>query len=184
MRLFTAIDIPPEIGNKLRALVDRLRPLADLKWNLADDLHLTIKFIGEWPEDRLDELQRTLAGVDISQPVEIQVRGLGWFPNPRRPHVFWAGIEAGETLKTLARSTEQAVAKLGVPVEDRPYSPHLTLARIKDRTPLGALRDAIHGLESQAFGAFRASAFFLYLSSNGKYTRLAEFRLSKPLAQA
>src|SRR5205085_1953986 len=128
-RLFTAIDLPAETRAALGALLDRLRPLAPLRWSPVENLHITTKFIGEWPEARLDGVKRALATV-APQPVAIGVRGLGWFPDANRPRVLWAGIDAGAPLKNLARETERAVAKLGVTVEMREYSPHLTLARI------------------------------------------------------
>jgi 2'-5' RNA ligase len=106
------------------------------------------------------------------------VRGLGWFPNERRPRVFWAGIEGGEPLRALAHATEQAVVQLCFPVEDRVYLPHFTLARIKELVPLDALRKALEALPSDCgfdFGSFRAASFFLYLSANGRYTQLARF---------
>ena len=178
MRLFVAIDIPPEVKDSLRALLDRWKPLAKLNWSPVDNLHITTKFIGEWPEARLDEMKAGLSEVPVPGPIDIEIRGLGWFPNPRHPRVFWAGIEAGELLRDLARATEQATAKRGVPVEERPYSPHLTLARIRTPVPLHSLREAVSTHESQSFGQFRASAFYLYLSAGGRYTRLKEFSLS------
>jgi 2'-5' RNA ligase len=175
MRLFTAIDIPPEIKDNLRKLIDRLRPTADLTWSRAENLHITTKFIGEWPEDRLAELKRALAQVPMIEPIDIAIRGLGWFPNARQPRVFWAGVEGGDALKHLAAETDRATSRLGVPVENRSYSPHLTLARLKDRPRLNQLREAVANLTSQDFGTFRATSFFLYLSAGGKYTKLAEF---------
>ena len=162
----------------LRSLLKRLKPLAKLSWSRVENLHITTKFMGEWPQERLDEMKGALAAMPGPGPIEIAVRGLGWFPNERRPRVFWAGIEGGEALRALAQATEQAVAQLGVPVEDRAYSPHLTLARIKDSVPLDGLRNALQALPSECgfdFGSFRASSFFLYLSANGRYTQLARF---------
>lgn len=174
MRLFTAIDLPEEMLEKLRAFLARLRPLAKLRWTEAANLHITTKFIGEWPEARLEEMKVALAGVMASERIEIAVRGVGWFPDERRPHTFWAGVEGGEALVALARATEQAVATLGVPVESRVYSPHLTLARVKDKVRIDGVRKAGGNPD---FGAFQASSFFLYLSLNGKYSKLAEFPL-------
>jgi 2'-5' RNA ligase len=108
------------------------------------------------------------------QPVAIALRGVGWFPNARRPHTFWAGVDGGEPLAALARETEQAVAKLGVPVETRVYSPHLTLARVKENAPVD---DVGAAAGTPDFGAFQATSFVLYLSANGKYSKLAEFPL-------
>jgi len=185
MRLFVAIDPPADVLDNLGAWLDQVRPLAKLAWSPVENLHITTKFVGEWPERPLDktapgleEMKMALAAVAIPEPVDIEIRGLGWFPNPHRPRVFWAGVEAREPLRNLARATEQATAQLGVPVEERPYSPHVTLARIRNPVPLDSLREAVSKHETQTFGQFRASAFYLYLSAGGRYTRLMEFPLS------
>src|ERR1051326_3665241 len=119
MRLFTAIDIPEEIKARLRALVDLLRPSAKLAWSPVQNLHVTTKFIGEWPEAKLGQLQSALELVPRPGLIEIAVRGLGFFPNSRNPRVFWAGIEGSADLKKLAVDTEQKLATIGVPVEQR-----------------------------------------------------------------
>lgn len=181
MLLFTAIDIPEDIREGLRALLKRLKPLAKLSWCRVENLHITTKFIGAWPEERLDEMKRALAAAPAQGPIEISVKGLGWFPNERRPRVFWAGIEGGEPLRSLAQATEQAAARLGVAVEERAFSPHLTLARIREAVPLDALRQTLESLPCGCgfdFGSFRAAGFVLYLSANGRYTQLARFPIS------
>ena len=116
MRLFTAIDLPAEMLGKLDEFLARLRPTAELHWSAVENLHITTKFIGEWPEACLEEMKKALRGVS-SPPLEISVRGLGWFPNVRRPRVFWAGVHAGKALGSLAHSTDRAVASLGVTME-------------------------------------------------------------------
>lgn len=183
MRLFTAIDLPEDVRDRLAALIGRLRPSARLKWSVATNLHITTKFIGEWPADRLPELVAALRGVPDRAPVDIAIRGLGWFPNPRAPRVFWAGVEAGPALEGLARGTDQALAGLGIAREDRPFSPHLTLARIKEPVPLDRLRDAISSLQSVEFGQFTADRFCLYESrlhpSGSVYSKLQEFSLTQ-----
>ncbi len=178
MRLFTAIDIPEAVKVNLRVLIDRLMPTAKISWSRIDNLHVTTKFIGEWPEARLDELKSALAGMRGAGAIDISIRGIGWFPNARNPRVLWAGVQADRKLAELAAATENAVHAIGVEKEDRPYSPHLTLARIRERVPLDKLRSAIEGLPSTDFGSFRASSFYLYLSAGGRYTRLAEFSLA------
>ncbi len=178
MRLFTAIDIPDEVRRNLRNLVEKLRPTARIAWSPVENLHVTTKFIGEWPENRLDEMKAVLGGVGSPGVVEISVRGLGWFPTAEHPRVFWAGIESGSALRSLAHATESAVAQIGVPVEERAFSPHLTLARIRERVPLDALMRAIEAIPSLEFGSFRSPSFYLYLSRAGKYTKLAEFELA------
>jgi RNA 2',3'-cyclic 3'-phosphodiesterase len=177
MRLFVGIDIPEDVKAKLRAALARLRPLADFRWSPIENLHVTTKFIGEWPEEKLEEMKAALAEVNSPTAVDIAIRGLGWFPNPHRPRVFWAGVHAGEELRALTIATDEAVARLGVPAETREFRPHLTLARIKDGVGLESVRRGVAALDSQDFGTFHALGFVLYLSTQGKYTKLAEFPL-------
>jgi 2'-5' RNA ligase len=178
MRLFTAIDLPAEMLEKLGEFLARLRPLAKLRWTATENLHITTKFIGEWPGARIEDMKTVLRGVNQTGPIDIAVRGVGWFPVSKRPRVFWAGVtsrdhrERCSQLSALAHSTEEAVATRGVPVEERAYSPHLTLARIKDAVRLDAV---VAAAGDPDFGTFQASSFFLYLSLNGKYSKLAEF---------
>lgn len=179
MRLFVAVDLPAPVIAGLERLVARLRPTARINWSQPGNLHLTTKFIGEWPEDRLAEMTVALGELTARPPIPIEVRGLGFFPNPQAPRVFWAGVHAPPGLAELARDTERALERLGVPSERRPYSPHLTLARIKAPVPLDALRQAIASIQPAECGAFTADRFFLYKStlepSGSVYTRLAEF---------
>lgn len=177
MRLFTGLSIPDPVQSNLRELLNRLRPLADFRWSPVENLHVTTKFIGEFPEQRLGELKQALAAVPIPAPIDISVRGLGWFPNPHHPRVFWAGVDGGEPLRALAAATEQATAKLGIPSEEREFRPHLTLARLREPTPLESIRRGVASLDSQEFGSFRPAGLVLYISAQGKYTRFAEFPL-------
>jgi len=87
-------------------------------------------------------------------------------------------VKSGPELALLAHATEVAVNAIGVPKEERKFSPHLTLARIRERVPLDGLMRAIEALQSVEFGSFVVPSFYLYLSSGGKYTKLAEFVLA------
>jgi 2'-5' RNA ligase len=177
MRLFTAVDIPGDVKDALGKAIERFRPIAKLKWANVDKLHITTKFIGEWPEERLEEMTAALHDAKLGNAIGITLRGLRWVPDARHPRMLWAGVDAGPELASLAHVTEEAVQALGVPVEDRKYSPHLTLARVRDRTPLGALRQAVEAEGPANFGSFTASAFYLYLSKDGQYSKLAGFPL-------
>jgi 2'-5' RNA ligase len=179
MRLFTAIDIPRDVKDILSALLEPLRPLAKLGWTPLDKMHITTKFIGEWPPERLDEMKRTLAEVAAPGPVEVSIRRLGWLPSGRQPRVLYAGVEASESLCALAAATERSLARIGIAPEDRIYRPHVTLARVRDRIPLGTLKAALMNLELSDFGCFQAASFSLYLSVAGKYTKLQEFPLNR-----
>ncbi len=182
MRLFTAIDIPADVMARLTALLDRLRPTARIKWSPPGNMHITTKFIGEWPEARLDELTTALRNLPPHPPIEIQISKLGFFPNPHSPRVFWAGIQAPPELADLARDTDKALSALGIEPEKRAFSPHLTLARIKEPVPLAKLHATIAQLDALEFGSFTAPAFYLYQSrlspSASVYTKLSEFKLS------
>jgi len=182
MRLFTGIDLPEQVNSSLQQLLIQLRPTAHLKWTPDYNLHITLKFIGDWPEQRLEELKSVLCGIPQRAPVPVSVRGLTWMPNPHRPRLFWAAINA-PALAALNGDIEAALAPLGVAGEDRPYTPHLTLARVRMPVPLQKTREAIAQLESVEFGAFDADRFWLYHSepgaANSIYTRLAEFPFCK-----
>jgi RNA 2',3'-cyclic 3'-phosphodiesterase len=182
MRLFTGIALPEEVTGHLTRLIERLRPHAHFKWTPVYNLHLTTKFIGQWPEERLQELISALQPLGNRAPIAIQVEGLGWFPNPHSPRVLWTGVKAGPELAQLAADTDEATSTLGIPKETKKYSPHLTIARIKDVVPLSPIRQAIAALPAVDFGSFTADRFYLYLSKPGPsgsiYTRLAAIPLS------
>ena len=182
MRLFTGIDLPEEVRDRLERLLTHLRPLAHLKWSPIYNLHLTLKFIGEWPEQKLPELQAALGSIAPRAPIPAGIKGLGFFPNPRHPRVFWAGVECGDDLAALVRDTEAALEPLGIAKEDRVFSAHLTLARIKEAAPLDALRNVLSQMESLEFSSFSMDRFYLYRSQPGSagsiYTKLAEYPFS------
>lgn len=186
MRLFTGIDLPDDVINVFERLLVRFRPAAHLKWSPAYNLHITARFIGEWPEARLDELNAALATVAPRPSIRIALRGLGWFPNAHRPRVFWAGVEAAPELGELARDINTALATLGLPHDERGLSPHLTLARIKQPVPLDKLHRIIDNMESTDFASFPADRFYLYRSQPGSagsiYTKLSEFRFAEATA--
>jgi RNA 2',3'-cyclic 3'-phosphodiesterase len=181
LRLFTGIAAPPDIDSRLDDLIWRLKPLARIRWSPASNFHITTKFIGAWPQDRLHDMKTALATLMGVGTFRIGIGGLGFFPNARHPRIFWTGVEGGAPLASLASQTDQACAKLGVEQETKPYSPHLTLARIDSPAALSALHEALGKLPSAEFGEFEATAFHLYLSEAGRggsvYTSLAEFPL-------
>jgi RNA 2',3'-cyclic 3'-phosphodiesterase len=179
MRLFTGIDLPEDVRERLERLLMHLRPCAHLKWSPVYNLHVTLKFIGEWPEDKLPALDAALKTVAPREHIPAEVKGLGWYPNPHHPRVFWAGVQGGEALPNLVQDIDAATTPLGITPEDRMFNAHLTLARIKEPAPLQALRSAIAQLESVEFGAFSVDRFYLFRSQPGSagsiYTKLSEY---------
>jgi 2'-5' RNA ligase len=185
MRLFTAIDLPAEARLRLERLLSALRPEAPIKWNPLDNLHITTKFIGEWPEPRLEEIHDALAQV-TRDAFEISLSGLGWYPNARAPRILWVGVHAGPELSALAQQIEQRLEAIGVAKEDRPFAPHLTLARIKNPAPLQALRQKVERLQPADLGRFPVACFSLFRSDPGSnasvYRKLRDYRLEAALA--
>lgn len=179
MRLFAGIGLPKNIIDNLARLIEHLRSTAHLSWSAPYNLHITTKFIGEWPPDRLEEIKEAIRPLARRPPIDIAVSGIGWFPNGRSPRVLYADIKAGPELELLAKDTDDSLFPLGIARETRRFSPHLTLARVKDpAVPLEHLRETIKKLESMEFGRFTANGFRLYLSKPGPagsiYTQLAE----------
>ncbi len=190
MRLFVALDIDPSIRGRIAQFMDGVRGFApDARWVSAESLHVTLKFIGEWPAERLAELKHALAGVR-GQPAEITFSGTGFFPTPKSARVFWIGIEAGPELASLAGALDAATSALGVESEKRAFAPHLTLARTgsgrpqrvsSDRTSpsFRRLQEKLAAMPAPAFGTMSPREFFLYeskLSPKGAvYTKLASF---------
>lgn len=181
MRLFTGIALPSHVLDQLARVLKELRPLAPLKWSPLENLHITSKFIGEWPEARLRELALALENLNLTGSFEVTVAGFGYFPNPHNPRTLFAAVQAGPELAELAGRIGQALRPLGVAQENRPYSPHLTLARIKNEDTR-KLRDHIAHMTHSDFGTFQVSEFHLYLSKTGPngsiYKQLATYSLT------
>src|SRR5882762_10583148 len=129
MRIFIGIDLDPEVRARIERFVEGVGGFAsEARWVRPEALHITLKFIGEQPPERVEAITERLRRMEGSA-FEIQAGGYGFFPTAKAPRVFWIGIHAGPQLAELAESIDIAAAELGVPREDRPYSPHLTLAR-------------------------------------------------------
>ena len=186
MRLFIAIDPPLDALARLQRLVTSLRPEALIKWTPLDNLHITVKFIGQWEDARLNEIDDALQTVASREPFGVELKTLGWFPNERRPHTFWVGVESSAALPDLARDLEICLEKIGIAREDRAFTPHLTLARIKHPVPLVRLRQRVEGLQSTGFGEFRVGKFTLYRSRPGSnssiYHKLRDYSFQSAMA--
>ncbi|MFQ5723639.1 MAG: RNA 2',3'-cyclic phosphodiesterase [Terriglobia bacterium] len=180
MRLFVALDLPPPLREALQELVRQLqRAAADVRWVRPEGMHLTLKFIGEVPEEKLPLIQEALGEVASPAPAELDFRSLGYFPNERRPRVLWVGVQASNNLAPLAAQIEAALEPLGIPRERRAYAPHLTLGRFKSPKRLARLQEEVGRLREKEFGRVRVEEFALYqsrLSPGGaQYTRLQAF---------
>jgi len=180
VRLFVALEIPARVRENLAALLASLRAISrEPRWVRPDNLHVTLKFLGEVAEAEVDKVRTALAGIHSGQPVSLEFRGLGFFPNAKHPRVFWAGIAASPNLKQLAGDIEAAMEKCGIPRESREFSPHLTLARFERPGLPENLRKAIAENAERDFGKLRSNEFHLVQSklkaSGAEYTTLARF---------
>jgi 2'-5' RNA ligase len=194
MRLFIALDIDDRIRERITRFIENIQAFApDAHWMGAESLHVTLKFIGGQPEAAVEKIKDTLSTITASTG-EIKFRGYGFFPTAKRPRVFWIGIQADPQLPSLAAVIDEKMLTLEVPKEERPFSPHLTLARGRggsgsprwrkgdgpNRT-FQRLQEKLSTLPAPEFGTMTPRQFFLYqshLSPKGsKYTKLAAFSL-------
>lgn len=189
MRLFIALEIPQAVRENLADLLDKLRA-ADApssknkaRWVRAENLHVTLKFIGNVDAGRLDAIRAELAEVGSDAPVELRFRGLGFFANERRPRVLWVGVDGSPNLAALAGKIDARLSKSGIPRETRDFSPHLTLARFDPPGISEALRAAAQKDFTREFGSVRAGEFHLFESktrrTGAEYTRLSSFSFVK-----
>ncbi len=173
MRAFIAIDFDEPIRRKLAALQDTLRRRAGkLSWVAPGNLHLTIKFLGEIEADRVATISTALDHIAARvEPFEIMLRGVGIFPPRGLARVLWVGVEpivlrSHDPLQALHHVCEDELADLGFAREDRPFSPHLTLARNKSSMDRDLRRSLEHGAEFAA-GPQRVHAIAFYESQLG-----------------
>ena|ERR1051325_6903743 len=183
MRTFVAIEVPQEIRERMRELLLSLqRSALDLRWSRPEGLHITVKFLGEVSAEQLEAVKSNLQMVAAPAPFSIDIRGAGFFPNERAPQVLWLGIQAGPELGELAAAVENQLLPIGFKKEDRPFAPHLTLARTKSSSQLSGLRELLRTREPLEMGSFTAREFFLYESQMSRggsiYHKIARFPLA------
>lgn len=180
MRLFIAIELTSEIRAALAAFLKELRGIApQAKWVRTENLHITLKFLGETEPTKLRGIQDALGSIHSPERVTLDFRGLGFFPNEKRPRVFWVGMEGSGNLKTLAEDIDHKMHKVGFALEDRPFTPHLTLARFQPPGLPPKLGAAAKENCSRNFGSLTAGEFHLIESklkpSGAEYTTLQSF---------
>jgi RNA 2',3'-cyclic 3'-phosphodiesterase len=206
LRIFIGVDLDSEVRSRIARFIEGIEGFApEARWVTPESLHVTLKFIGEQKPEQVEAIADRLCQVE-SAAFKIQFSGYGFFPTPKAPRVFWIGIHVGEALgdfssasplAKLASAVDSATAALGIPREDRPYSPHLTLARAGGRSGspqwrkgdrpnsvFATLEKRLREMGTLDFGTISAREFILYqsqLSPHGsKYTKLQRFRLDGP----
>jgi 2'-5' RNA ligase len=194
MRIFVALDIDEAVRERIARFMDGVREFApDARWVRPESLHVTLKFIGEQPDAKVEQISRALSQVH-GREIQISFQGYGFFPTAKSARVFWIGIDAPPQLTALAEAVDAATTSLGIPPEDRAFSPHLTLARAgggsgsprrqKGDSPnrtFQRLQEKLSALAGPEFGTMTARDFFLYRSElqrgGSRYTKIARFPL-------
>ncbi|MEW5848394.1 MAG: RNA 2',3'-cyclic phosphodiesterase [Myxococcota bacterium] len=193
VRAFIAVELPPTLRQVLDELTGKLRagtPPRVVKWVPADNLHLTLKFLGQMPVEQQEELVGKLHAVAKAHaPFALTLTSLGCFPSARKPHVIWVGIAERnlDRLRALHHDVEEALVPLGYPAEERDFSPHLTLGRVSRdaRGPsVRALGEVLGNHEVGELGELTVGHLALMRSDTqpggARYTRMAHI----PLAQS
>lgn len=191
LRTFIAVDIPHSIQEAIQQQINALRKVigdSPVRWVKADTIHLTLKFLGDVSSANVEILTQMLhAEADSCHPFDISISRLGSFPNSKRPRVLFIGIQAPACpepgrraeLEALHRGIESATAKLGYESESRPFSPHLTIGRVKQGASPGDLQKIRRALEEttiDSLGTARVDLVHLYKSdlkpTGAVYTKL------------
>lgn len=186
IRAFIAIEIPAEIQKKIDELQNNLKGIGGrVSWTKPGNIHLTLKFLGDTDEDIIDEiaaeLQQTvqnIAGFNIS------VKGTGVFPNFKRPRVIWIGAKSeGDQLQELAAQVQDCMENFGFEKENRRFSAHLTLGRVKDTKGIEIVMEQLKSFENFEVGSFATKEFYLIKSevhpAGAIYTSLRKIMFEK-----
>jgi 2'-5' RNA ligase len=167
MRLFVAVPLNPALrpaAERVRGEILHLCPEAArrIKWVEPHNLHFTLKFLGEVSEAKLEQVRAALEHLRDSEAFDVRIEGIGAFPNARNAQVLWVGASEGaDHLTALARQAEDVLAEAGFPREARPFSPHLTLGRVRDPGRLPGLKMALEAVGSANFGVQRVDSVVL-----------------------
>jgi 2'-5' RNA ligase len=130
MRLFIAVPLPVEVKEALFKLRE---PIEGVRWRNPEQMHLTLKFLGDTPRQEINQLQKELNAI-TADPFSVDLEGAGQFPLTGPPRVLWVGVASNNQLIQLHKEVEQLCSNIGFPPEDRDFYPHITLGRVTDGT--------------------------------------------------
>ena len=191
LRAFIAIELPKPLQDAVEKQTARLRQTLGndiVRWVPTQNMHLTLKFLGDIAASHVDFLRQMLAReADSHSQFDLQIDGLGSYPTSRRPRVLWAGLHAPADLISLQKSIEAGTTRLGYEQEEHAFSPHLTLGRVRQtisQTEMQKVRTALDTIQLGNIGTARVDSIHLYRSdlqpSGSIYTKLFSAPLSKP----
>jgi 2'-5' RNA ligase len=158
MRLFVALALPDDIAASFASIQGGV---PGARWQTRDQLHLTLRFIGEAGGREQSAIDDALSTIKAA-PLRIEFKGTGEFGG-KNPHTLWVGVRTNDALMHLQRKIETALQRVGLPPDPRKFTPHVTIARLRG-TPRGRLMDYLHDHALYASPSFEAGAFILYSS--------------------
>jgi len=173
LRLFVGLSLPRGVRHRL---LGAMGGVPGARWQSEDQLHLTLRFIGEVREDRAEDIDSALCGVYF-EPFHLSVHGLGIFGNERKTRALWAGVAPMNPVIELAHKVEQALVRIGLPPETRKYSPHITLARFRNGSGrLDGVMAANGDIRTEAWLVSRFNLYRSHLAHTGAaYEVLASY---------
>jgi RNA 2',3'-cyclic 3'-phosphodiesterase len=191
LRVFIAIELSEHVCDAIQKQTTRLRQLLGndlIRWVPTQNMHLTLKFLGDTATSHLDFIKQLITReANSHQQFTLQLSDLGAFPNSRRPRLLWIGIHAPADLASLQKSIESGTTRLGYEQEERPFSPHLSIGRVRQNVnppEMQKIRTALDTIQLGNIGLARVDFIHLYKSdlqpSGSIYTKLFSAPLSKP----
>lgn len=185
MRCFIAIEMPNEIRGSLGSLILKIGPKSKgVRWVPVENIHITLKFFGEVKDELIPDIEKGISAVCMNyEPFNINVRGAGVFPNPKYPNVLWVGVDDSSELARLNTDIEEAMYELGFEKEDRNFSPHLTIGRVKDKKAAETAVKELYTFKDNVFGSIHVSEVLLMKSvlkpAGAEYSRISSFKLRR-----
>jgi len=181
IRLFIALNIPDELREVLRGVQSRLKPCPGRISPVRPvNIHITLKFLGQTEEQRLNQLIEALSAVSAStRPFELHSGGLGAFPSMKTPRSLWVGMDESQELRALKEAIEGALFNAGFEKDKKAFRPHLTLCRIRSKAASKAVAAMTGTMKAEKKVAFVVDRFVLYKSilnpSGARYEVIREF---------
>jgi 2'-5' RNA ligase len=187
IRAFIAVDLDDPVIEKVCNVVEILKPrITEIRWLRKENLHLTLKFLGNIAESQVEPITAALRHpLGLFSPCTISAKGLGVFPDFRRPKILWVGL-TGDQLVQLAAEIESALMPIGFTPENRAFTPHLTIGRWREGSrPAKNLRQEIDSLNDFEFGACAVRQIVLFQSvlkpEGASYSELKTIQLGTQL---
>lgn len=187
IRSFISINLTETLKKEINNLLTDLKKHnLDVKWVPVENLHVTLKFLGHIPEETVEKVKERLLKVSsLFEPFRLRFNGIGFFPDRKRPRVIWIDISDSDVLKILQETIEERLKEIGFAREERGFSPHLTIGRIRSLRDRERLIGIVETIKDQEFGIIDVDRVYLMKSDlrpgGAQYSVIAEFPLKDSL---